>query len=90
MAKLSLPAMLDRNACIGLTPAFVSAVAEGTPVEVDASAVERVGQSGLQLLVAAAHSAERRGGCLTLLSASAAFLEAAQRAALGRWLEERS
>lgn len=90
MATMKLPAKFDRQSCLELLPALSSAVASGQPIEIDASDVERVGQSGLQLIVAAAASAERRGNCLTVISASAPFLESAQRAALGSWVEERS
>lgn len=89
MNKIKLPEKLDRTACTALGTAFAAAIAENPAIDVEASAVERMGQSGLQLLVSAAISCEQRGGTLTFSEPSAAMVDSFRRAALAEWLEER-
>lgn len=52
MNAVSLPAICDRAAARSVLPDFVDAVGE-TKITVDASAVERMGQAMLQLLISA-------------------------------------
>ena len=72
MTTLVLPRTCDRAAARALLPDMRDAIGP-QPVVVDASAVERIGQAMLQVLVAAARSESG----ITLTAPSRAVLEAA-------------
>lgn len=72
MTIIALPHTCDRAAARALLPDIRDAIGP-QPLMVDASAVERIGQAMLQVLVAAARSESG----ITLTSPSAAFADAA-------------
>jgi len=72
MPMIPLPARCDRAAAEALLPELSARAAQG-PVEIDASAVQQVGQAMLQLLVSA-----RRTGQGARISPSPALIEAAR------------
>lgn len=77
MNTMILPAICDRAAARSFQPDLVEAVGDA-PVDVDASAVERIGQSMLQLLV----SASDTDSGISLKSPSTPFLNAIRLAGL--------
>jgi anti-anti-sigma regulatory factor len=77
VTTIALPRTCDRAAARALLPDIRDAVGP-QPAVVDASAVERIGQAMLQLLVAAARSESG----ITLAAPSTAFAEAATLAGL--------
>jgi chemotaxis protein CheX len=70
---IELPENLDMPAAAPLTEAFLKRV--GEPLAVDASRVQRLGASCLQVLLAAARTWKTEGDKLTLVNASPRFLE---------------
>lgn len=72
MTTLALPRNCDRAAARALLPDIQDAIGP-QPLVIDASAVERIGQAMLQVLVAAARS----DSGITLAAPSSAFAEAA-------------
>lgn len=89
MTTVTLPAICDRAAARSLHPDFCDAIGE-QKIAVDASAVERIGQSMLQLLASA--SATESG--ISLHGPSEAFTRAiglaGLQASLGADIEEAS
>ena len=77
MTTFTLPAVCDRAAARALHPDLRDAIGNA-PLTIDASAVERIGQAMLQLLVAAARS---EAGII-LAAPSPFVIEAVERAAL--------
>lgn len=75
MPKITLPERCDRSAAEALLPELIDLVAVGD-AEIDASAVTRIGQPMLQLLVSARRSGEVR------ITPSAELEEAARLAGL--------
>lgn len=71
MTTIALPPNCDRAAARALLPDIRDALGP-RPVAIDASAVERIGQAMLQVLVAAARS----DSGITLVSPSAALVDA--------------
>jgi anti-anti-sigma regulatory factor len=71
MPTLTLPAICDRAATIAFYPDLCEAIST-TPLTLDASQVERLGQSMLQMLASAARS---EGG-ITVVNPSEPFLAA--------------
>lgn len=65
MNTITLPARCDRAAAEALWPELVAAMSN-SPTQIDASAVEHVGQAVLQLLV----SARRSGGGAKIVASS--------------------
>jgi chemotaxis protein CheX len=70
---IELPENLDHPAAAPLAEAFLKRV--GEPLAIDASRVNRLGASCLQVLLAAARAWKCEGDTLTLQSPSARFLE---------------
>ena len=73
MSALTLPATCDRASTIALLPDLCEALG-AVPLPLDASNVERIGQSMLQVLVSAARS---EGG-INVINPSEAFVAALQ------------
>ncbi|MEP6867604.1 MAG: STAS domain-containing protein [Novosphingobium sp.] len=80
---IKLPACCDRPAAIALLPEFVAAM-NGATIEIDASAVTRLGQAFLQILVGA-----RQTGKGEILNASPALIETARLTGLEHVLFDR-
>lgn len=72
---LALPAKLHTSYAEDLRVWLVMAIDHSMAVEIDASAVETVGQACLQLLVAARSEAIQLGKTFTIEAPSAAFFE---------------
>jgi len=70
---IELPENLDMPVAAPLAQAFAKLV--GEPVEIDASRVNRLGASCLQVMLAAARTWRAAGDALTLKDPSARFLE---------------
>jgi chemotaxis protein CheX len=70
---IELPENLDLSAAAALAEAFAKHV--GEPLAVDASRVNRLGASCLQVLLAAARTWKSEGDALTLQNGSSRFLE---------------
>ena len=70
---IELPENLDLPAAARLADAFSKRV--GDPLAIDASRVNRLGASCLQVLLAAARTWKSEGDALTLQNPSARFLE---------------
>jgi len=73
---LTLPPVLDLRAAKPLQEGLRKVLAKGSPVLVDAGAVERLSTPCIQLLIAAVAAATREGISLTLLHPSDAFIDA--------------
>lgn len=65
MRLIELPPLVDRGAASTLAAEIADALGAG-PVALDCSAVERIGQSGLQLLLCARTTADARGQRLAI------------------------
>lgn len=72
MSSITLPARCDRAAAEALWPELVAAMGD-SPMQIDGSGVDHVGQAVLQLLVSA-----RRSGGGARIAASPALEEAAR------------
>lgn len=83
MSTIVLPATCDRTTAKSLHPEFCDALGP-TPVLVDASKVERIGQAMLQVLLSAARS---EGG-ITLTGVSEPVREAMRLAGLHEAFDE--
>lgn len=75
---ISLPAVIDRRAVSGLAVEISDALAKGSHLKLDGSAVRQVGQIGLQLLLSAFKTAASRDAHITITSPSEAVLKAAR------------
>ncbi len=77
MARIILPETFDRGAAQALVEEFNTAMRDGSSIVVDASAVERIGQAGLQLLLSAQKSARLSEITLAIKDPSDVLTEAA-------------
>jgi anti-anti-sigma regulatory factor len=75
---ISLPAVIDRRAVSGLAVEISDVMAKGSHLELDGSAVQHVGQIGLQLLLSAFKTASSRDARVSITQPSAAILNAAK------------
>ena len=73
--RVALAPALTTPTCDVLHEQLVAALAADAPVEIDASAVETVGQAALQLLAAAHREVAGRGGSFVIAAPSASFTE---------------
>lgn len=78
MNTICLPAAIDRRAVTGLAVEISDAIAKGGELKLDGSAVQQVGQIGLQLLLSAFKTATNRDARITIAGPSAAILNAAK------------
>ena len=78
MMTIHLPASIDRRAAPGLATEISDALSKGTTLTLEASAVQQVGQIGLQLLLSASKSAAHREARLELAGASEALRASAR------------
>lgn len=76
MHRFTLPEDCDRAAAVAILPDMVAA-SGAMPLEIDGTAVRRVGQAMLQVLLAA-----RRSGAGVIITPSDPFRETAQMAGL--------
>lgn len=74
---ISLPAVIDRRAVPGLAVEISDALAKGSHLHLDGSAVQQVGQIGLQLLLSAFRTATSRDARITISQPSVAIVNAA-------------
>ena len=79
---VALPATVDLDALDNVRDGLIEAVELG-PVDVDASAVERVATNALFMLVSAAETSRRNSYAFTISGASAPMLAAIDRLGLG-------
>ena len=79
---VALPAIVDLDALDLIRDGLIDAVELG-PVEVDASAVERVATNALFMLVSAAETSRRNSYAFAIAGASAPMLAAIDRLGLG-------
>ena len=77
MAGINLPATVDRSAVQLLIDALKTAIEAGDEVVIDASGVERIGQSVLQLLLSAQKTAQTAGVAIRIADPSEVLTEAA-------------
>lgn len=87
MTELALPSVFDAAAASDLTPAVRTAAAAGD-LQVDGSAVDRIGTPGLQLLLAAARAVRADGNAFTLTDPSPALVASLVLAGAHHLLEE--
>ncbi len=80
---VALPTTVDLDALDTVRDGLIEAVELG-PVEVDASAVERVATNALFMLVSAAETSRRNSYAFAISGASASMLAAIDRLGLGR------
>ena len=78
MPTIRLPAALDRRAVPGLAVEISDALAKGGALKLDGSAVQQMGQIGLQLLLSARRTATGRDARLSIEAPSPAILNAAR------------
>lgn len=78
MTTITLPAAIDRRSVSGLAVEISEALSKGGVIELDGSAVQQVGQIGLQLLLSACKTATSRDARLTITAASAVVLSVAR------------
>lgn len=78
MTTISLPTAIDRRAVSGLAVEISDALAKGGALKLDGSAVQLVGQIGLQLLLATRKTAAGRDARLSIETPSDAILTAAK------------
>lgn len=78
MTTINLPASIDRRAVPGLATEISDALSKGATLTLDASAVQQVGQIGLQLLLSASKSAAQREARLEFAGASEALRTSAR------------
>ena len=77
-SSISLPAVIDRRAVSGLAVEISDALAKGSHLQLDGSAVQQVGQIGLQLLLSAFKTATSRDARISITQPSAAIMNAAK------------
>jgi len=87
MNKMQLPPIVDRMASSVLQSEINDVLTADVRVTLDGSKVERIGQTGLQLLVSAALTARNRGGSIAISDPSEPLMAAAGHAGLADWLE---
>lgn len=75
---ISLPAVIDRRAVSGLAVEISDALAKGSHLQLDGSAVQQVGQIGLQLLLSAFKTATSRDARVSITQPSVAIMNAAK------------
>ena len=75
---IRLPAAIDRRAVSGLAVEISDGLAKGSHLQLDGSAVQQIGQIGLQLLLSAFKTATSRDAHLSISQPSAAILNAAK------------
>jgi anti-anti-sigma regulatory factor len=80
--SIALPAVVDLDALDPIRDALIDAVESG-PVEVSASAVERVATNALLMLMSAAETARRNNFTFLVSQPSAPFRLAIERLGLG-------
>lgn len=80
---IALPPVCDRSAAAALYPEMAESLGV-TPLGIDASRVEKIGQAMLQMLVSAA----RTEGGITVHQPSAAFIAALELTGLGHIIME--
>lgn len=78
MTTITLPAAVDRRAAPGLAVEISDALAKGSDLKLDGSAVQQLGQIGLQLLLSAFKTANSRDAEISIISPSTALLNAAK------------
>lgn len=78
MTTITLPAAIDRRAVSGLATEISDALSKGSVLELDGSAVQQIGQIGLQLLLSACKTAASCDARLTITAASATILNVAR------------
>ena len=78
MTTISLPAAIDRRAVSGLAVEISDALAKGGELKLDGSAVQQVGQIGLQLLLSAFKTATSRDARISISDPSPSVLKAAR------------
>lgn len=78
MSTITLPAAVDRRAAPGLAVEISDALSKGSNLKLDGSAVQQVGQIGLQLLLSAFKTASNRDATIAIVDASPALLNAAK------------
>ncbi|MBK5263714.1 MAG: STAS domain-containing protein [Alphaproteobacteria bacterium] len=86
MKIINLPPVVDRTAAIELATELSDAMGAGTEVAVAAGNVRQIGQCGLQLLVSAALTAEKRDLSFMVQDRSEPFENALRIAGLHRLL----
>lgn len=75
---IKLPAAVDRRAAPGLAVEISDALAKGGELKLDGSAVQQLGQIGLQLLLSAFKTGTSRDASIAIVDASPALLNAAK------------
>lgn len=75
---IKLPAAVDRRAAPGLAVEISDALAKGGELKLDGSAVQQLGQIGLQLLLSAFKTGTNRDASIAIVDASPALLNAAK------------
>lgn len=78
MKTITLPAAVDRRAAPGLAVEISDALAKGSELKLDGSAVQQLGQIGLQLLLSAFKTANSRDATIAIVDPSPALLNAAK------------
>lgn len=78
MTTIKLPAAVDRRAAPGLAVEISDAFSKGSDLTLDGSAVQQVGQIGLQLLLSAFRTASNRDAAIAIVDGSPALLNAAK------------
>ncbi len=78
MSTIKLPTAVDRRAAPGLAVEISDALAKGSDLTLDGSAVQQVGQIGLQLLLSAFKTASNRDAAIAIVDASPALVNVAK------------
>lgn len=80
--SVALPRVVDLDALDEIREALLEALHAG-PVEIDASAVERISTNALFMLLSAAQTAEKTGFSFTIFGASTVVAAAIEKLGLG-------
>lgn len=83
MQEITLPLRCDRMAAVAFYPELNDAVSAQTPIFIDGSDVEQIGQAMLQILVAATRNSDD----LVIVNPSAEFEDAVRLAKLDEVLD---